>query len=36
VHTFARLRGYGIAIVANAPDVIRRIGDGSDDTVAID
>jgi hypothetical protein len=36
VHSFARLRGFGIAIVPNAPYVIRRIGDGSDDRIAID
>jgi hypothetical protein len=36
VHSFARLRGHGVAIVPKAPYVIRRIGDGSDDRVAID
>jgi len=36
VHSFARLRGFGLALVPFAPYVIRRIGDGSDDRIAID
>jgi len=36
VHTFARLRGFGLTIIPFAPFVVRRIGDGLDDRVAIE
>ena len=34
--TYARLRGYGLTVVPFAPFVLRRIGDGRDDRVALD
>jgi hypothetical protein len=36
VHTYACLTGFGLSVVPFAPFVVRRIGDGSDDRVAID
>lgn len=36
MHTYACLTGFGLSVVPFAPFVVRRIGDGSDDRVAID
>jgi len=35
VHTLARLRGHGLVLTPKAPFVLRRIGDGLDDRVAV-
>lgn len=35
MHTLARLRGHGLVLTPKAPFVLRRIGDGLDDRVAV-
>lgn len=35
VHTLARLRGHGLVLTPRSPFVLRRIGDGVDDRVAV-
>lgn len=35
MHTYARLRGHGLVLTPKAPFVLRRIGDGLDDRVAV-
>ncbi len=36
MHTYVQLRGFGLTVVPHAPFLLRRIGDGGDDRVAID
>jgi len=36
MHSFFRLRGYGVAVVPYAPCVVRRIGNGTDGRIALE
>lgn len=36
MHTYARLRGFGLSVVPFAPYCIRRIGDGADDRISVE
>lgn len=36
MHTYVRLRGFGLTVVPFAPYVVRRLGDGSDGRIGIE
>jgi hypothetical protein len=36
MHTYARLRGFGLSVVPFAPYCVRRIGDGADDRISVE
>ena len=36
MHTLSRLSGHGLVVVPFAPFVVRRVGDGLDDRIAVE